>query len=89
MTLFSNNDENVASKSRIRIQIRIRYLEVRVRGSGFVPKCHGSPIISDFDVVSMYVYTIFRAGVFPGQRPGVLRLVASHRQDDQGGLPRS
>ncbi len=30
-------------RSRIRSWIRIRYSEVRIRGSGSAPKCHGSP----------------------------------------------
>jgi hypothetical protein len=58
--LFKKNDVNVPSKSnkqknffldikdensRIWSWIRSHWSEARIRGSGYVPKCHGSPTL--------------------------------------------
>jgi hypothetical protein len=36
---------NKVTEERSQIRIRIRWSEVRIRGSGSAPKCHGSPTL--------------------------------------------
>ncbi len=40
VAVLKGTEENCRIRSRIRI--RVRYSEVRIRGSGSVPKCHGT-----------------------------------------------